>query len=81
MSSILPTRNPYPSDASGDEWAFVALYLVLLALASRHQRMGCWSGEGVHGTLPGARVTRQCAPVDHTRLRRHDTVLPIGSAY
>lgn len=30
MSSIPPTRQPYPSDVSDEEWAFVAPYLTLL---------------------------------------------------
>lgn len=31
MSSTLPTRTPYPSDVSDEEWAFVAPYLVVWA--------------------------------------------------
>lgn len=31
MSSILPSRTPYPSDVSDEEWAFVVPYLTLLA--------------------------------------------------
>lgn len=27
---MIPSRNPYPSDVSDDEWAFVAPYLILL---------------------------------------------------
>jgi transposase len=30
MSSTLPTRKPYPSDVSDDEWAFIAPYLTLM---------------------------------------------------
>jgi transposase len=30
MSSTVPTRPPYPSDVSDEEWAFVAPYLTLL---------------------------------------------------
>src|SRR5436305_13327080 len=35
------TRNPYPSDVSDDEWAFVAPYLVLLPedAAQRHYEL------------------------------------------
>ena len=31
MSTSTPTRKPYPSDVSDDEWEFVAPYLSLLA--------------------------------------------------
>jgi hypothetical protein len=27
---MIPSRNPYPTDVSDDEWAFVAPYLTLL---------------------------------------------------
>lgn len=30
MDRLTPTRNPYPSDVSDDEWAFVAPYLTLM---------------------------------------------------
>jgi transposase len=32
MSRSTPTRNPYPSDVSDDEWEFIAPYLTLLTL-------------------------------------------------
>ena len=31
MSTSIPTRTPYPSDVSDDEWAFIAPYLTLMA--------------------------------------------------
>jgi transposase len=27
---MVPSRNPYPTDVSDEEWAFVAPYLILL---------------------------------------------------
>ncbi len=27
---MIPSRNPYPTDVSDEEWAFVAPYLILL---------------------------------------------------
>ncbi len=39
MPTFLPTRKPYPSDVSDDEWAFIAPYLTLMApdaLQRRH---------------------------------------------
>ena len=27
---MIPSRNPYPTDVSNEEWAFVAPYLILL---------------------------------------------------
>src|SRR5260221_8224886 len=39
MPTIPPTRKPYPSDVSDDEWVFIAPYLTLLApdaLQRRH---------------------------------------------
>jgi transposase len=39
MSTLPPTRKPYPSDVSDDDWAFIAPYLTLLtpdALQRRH---------------------------------------------
>jgi transposase len=39
MSTITPTRKPYPSDVSDDEWAFAAPYLTLMtpdALQRKH---------------------------------------------
>src|SRR6187549_4005163 len=30
METLTPTRKPYPSDVSDEEWAFVASYLTLM---------------------------------------------------
>jgi len=38
MSSTLPTRTPYPSDVSDEEWAFVAPYLALLRTDAPQRR-------------------------------------------
>jgi hypothetical protein len=49
MSSNLETvafehddHMPYPSDVSGNVWAFVVLYLVLVYALERRFRMGIW---------------------------------------
>jgi transposase len=34
----MPNRKPYPSDVSGEEWAFVAPYLALLPEAALQRR-------------------------------------------
>ena len=38
MDSIAPTRQPYPSDVSDEEWAFVAPYLTLMDEAAPQRR-------------------------------------------
>jgi len=30
MCSMTPTRTPYPTNVSDEEWAFVAMYLLML---------------------------------------------------
>jgi transposase len=38
MDSTTPTRNPYPTDVTDDEWAFVAPYLTLMDEAAPQRR-------------------------------------------
>jgi transposase len=40
MSTNLPTRKPYPSDVSDDEWAFIAPYLTLMTPDALQRRYG-----------------------------------------
>src|SRR5260221_10026782 len=61
MSSTLPTRPPYPSDVSDEEWAFVAPYLTWLpedAGQRRHTLRGlqrtALSGARWHSLAPAA---------------------------
>ena len=37
LRSSVPTRKPFPSDVSDEEWAFVAPYLTLCRLDSPHR--------------------------------------------
>ncbi|GHO47065.1 hypothetical protein KSX_52280 [Ktedonospora formicarum] len=34
---MTPSRNPYPTDVSDEEWAFVAPYLILLPEDARQR--------------------------------------------
>jgi hypothetical protein len=34
---MIPSRNPYPTDVSDEEWAFVAPYLILLPEGARQR--------------------------------------------
>jgi hypothetical protein len=49
MDSTTPTRNPYPTDVTDDEWAFVAPYLTLMDEAAPN------------GGTPCARSSTGCA--------------------
>jgi len=64
-----PTRKPYPSDGSDDDWAFIAVYLTLMApdaLQRRHALREAFNAlrylvrSGVPWRMPLTRCLPRC---------------------
>src|SRR2546423_5359152 len=73
----METRNPYPTDVSDEEWAFVAPYLTLMtpdALQRTHDQSGCHSGPGRSSNVTVKSQVRElrhrCLPPNPLRCHR-----------